>query len=119
MNTDAVMCMALTSARPSRTPLSFNAASTCGVMLRNARRPGVSNQSSLRYDFTVFLRRPSLALGAEFGCRESADCRRSTTTCANNGSCPTDAKPRADDVTVERDQSIPLYGDRDSQTNFC
>jgi hypothetical protein len=27
-----------------------------GVMLRNARRPGVSNQSSLRYDFTVFLR---------------------------------------------------------------
>jgi hypothetical protein len=39
MNTDAVMCMALTSAKPSRTPLSFKAASTCGVMLRNARRP--------------------------------------------------------------------------------
>src|ERR1700722_20383937 len=54
MNTDAVMCMALTSARPSRTPLSLKGASTCGVMLRNARRPGVSNQSSLRYDFTIF-----------------------------------------------------------------
>jgi hypothetical protein len=45
-------------------------------------------------------------LALEFGCRESADCRRSTTTCANNGSCPTDAKSRTDDVTVEQDQSI-------------
>jgi hypothetical protein len=34
------------------------------------------------------------------------------------GSCPTDAKPSTDDVTVERDQSIPKYGHRDSQTDF-
>ena len=62
---------------------------------------------------------PSLALGAlEFGCRESADCRRSTTTCANNGSCRTDATPSTDDVTLERDQSIPKYCHRDSQTDF-
>jgi hypothetical protein len=57
-------------------------------------------------------------LALEFGCRESADYRHSTTTCASNGSCPTDAKPSTDDVTVERDQSIPKYGHRDSQTDF-
>ena len=48
MKTEAVMCMALTSASPSLTPLSFSAASTSGVMLMNARRVAVSNHNSLR-----------------------------------------------------------------------
>jgi hypothetical protein len=48
MKTEAVMCIALTSARPSRMPLSRKQSSTCGVMLINPRRDGRLNQSSLR-----------------------------------------------------------------------
>src|ERR1019366_2202233 len=55
MNTEAVMCMALTSASPSLTPLSRRHVSTCGVILMKARRPGTLNHSSLRKDFTVLL----------------------------------------------------------------
>ena len=59
MKTDAVMCMALMSAMPSRTSLSFKAASTCGVILRNARRPSVSDHSSLRKDLLCLSDCPS------------------------------------------------------------
>jgi hypothetical protein len=54
MNTDAVMCMVLTSAKPSRTTLLQRGLDLQGNV---EKRPalGVSNQSSLRYDFTVFL----------------------------------------------------------------
>src|SRR6185503_13082572 len=51
MKTLAVMCMALQSRSPSRMPLSFKHASTCGVMLRSCRRSGTSNQNSFRKDF--------------------------------------------------------------------
>src|SRR5271157_4609404 len=53
MKTEAVMCMALTSTKPSLTPLSRRQSSTSRVMLRNARRPGTSNHNSLRKDFTL------------------------------------------------------------------
>src|ERR1035437_1515803 len=53
MNTEAVMCMALISTKPSLTPLSRRQSSTSRVMLRNARRPGTSNHNSLRKDFTL------------------------------------------------------------------
>src|ERR1051326_5754156 len=53
MNTDAVMCMALTRQMPSLILLSRKAVSTCGVMFRNARRVGTSNDSSLRKLFMV------------------------------------------------------------------
>ena len=52
------MCMALQSRRPSLTPLSRRHDSTCGVMLTNARLPGMSNQSSFRKLFIFHL--PSL-----------------------------------------------------------
>src|ERR1035438_4162285 len=53
MNTEAVMCMALISTKPSLTPLSRRQSSTSRVILRNARRPGTSNHNSLRKDFTL------------------------------------------------------------------
>jgi len=53
MNTDAVICIALTSTNPSRTSLSRRHSSIWGVMLINATRVGVLNQSSLRKFFNV------------------------------------------------------------------
>src|ERR1019366_1278660 len=53
MKTEAVMCMALISTKPSLTPLSRRHSSTSCVMLRNARRAGTSNHNSLRKDFTL------------------------------------------------------------------
>src|SRR5262245_57827436 len=50
------MCMAFTRHSPSRTPLSFKASSTSGVMFRYALLSGVSNQSSFRCDFMVVAR---------------------------------------------------------------
>src|SRR6266702_3164339 len=64
MNTEAVMCMALTSTKPSLMPLSLRQVCTSGVMLRNARRPGTSNQSSLRKDFTLPLWLPDNIVAA-------------------------------------------------------
>jgi len=52
MKTDAVMCMALTRHRPSRTPLWLTSSSIFGVMLMNPRRPGISNQRYSVSDFT-------------------------------------------------------------------
>ena len=52
MKTEAVMCMALTSTRPSRTPLSRTAASTCGVMFTNAIRAG---RLKVRYSVCDFI----------------------------------------------------------------
>src|SRR4051794_17677987 len=40
MKTLAVMCIALTRQRPSRTPLALSTRSTSGVMFTNPRRPG-------------------------------------------------------------------------------
>src|SRR5687767_13404274 len=51
MKTDAVMCMALTRHKPSRTPLWLTSSSTFGVMLMNPRRPGTSNQRCSVSDF--------------------------------------------------------------------
>ena len=48
MNTDAVMCIALTSTSPSRTPLSATQRSTSRVMFSKPTRAGISNHSSLR-----------------------------------------------------------------------
>ena len=56
MKTLAVMCIALTSTRPSRTPLSRIAASTSGVMLTNARRVFVWTVRTLRWVFMVGIR---------------------------------------------------------------
>src|SRR5512137_1655150 len=51
MNTEAVMCMALTRQSPSRIPLVATASSTCPVMLMKARRAGVVKVSTSRCDF--------------------------------------------------------------------
>src|SRR5882762_10412721 len=54
MNTEAVMCMALTRQRPSFTPLWATRSSTAPVMLRKPRRCGTSNQ---RYSVRDFMAR--------------------------------------------------------------
>ena len=51
MKTLAVICIGLQSNRPSWMPLSRRHLSTWSVILMNALRVEVSNQSSLRYDF--------------------------------------------------------------------
>src|SRR6478735_2554689 len=61
MKTDAVMCIAFTSARPSRTLLSSMQSCTCFVTLMKATLVGVLNQSSLRWDFIVFRPFPLLS----------------------------------------------------------
>lgn len=50
----SLMCIALTRASPSRMPLARSHSATCGVMLTNCRRRGISNKSSLRKVFTGF-----------------------------------------------------------------
>src|SRR5579884_2079107 len=52
MNTEAVMCMALTRQRPSRTPLWATNFSIRSVMLTKPRRLGISNQ---RYSVSDFM----------------------------------------------------------------
>src|SRR5512139_2642984 len=51
MKTLAVMCIAFTRQSPSRTPLSFTAASTCGVMLTKSILAGTLNVRVLRWLF--------------------------------------------------------------------
>src|SRR5205823_6689325 len=51
INTLEVMCMALTSTKPSFTPDSSMTRWTSTVMLVKPRRAGRENQSSLRWDF--------------------------------------------------------------------
>src|SRR6266478_2081932 len=51
MNTEAVICMALTRQRPSVTPLWWTSSSIFGVMLMNPRRSGTSNQRCSVSDF--------------------------------------------------------------------
>src|SRR6187551_1426248 len=51
MNTDAVMCMALTRHKPSLMALSLTSSSISGVMLRIPRLAGTSNQRCLVSDF--------------------------------------------------------------------
>src|SRR5579862_7856728 len=48
MKTDAVMCMAFTRHRPSRTPLLRTRSSIVRVMFTNPRRFGTSNHNSSR-----------------------------------------------------------------------
>ena len=52
MNTDAVMCIALTSTRPSLTPLLRTAASTFGVMFSKPTRAGMLK---VRYSVCDFI----------------------------------------------------------------
>src|SRR5271165_6616940 len=68
MKTEAVICIAFTSTKPSRTPLSLRQSVTWPVILTKPRRAGTSNQSSLRKVFTVNLRLQGMAiLGADSG----------------------------------------------------
>src|ERR1700751_1128319 len=53
MKTDAVICIAFTSTRPSFTPLSRTAAATSFVILTNPRREGTSNHNSFLRLFMV------------------------------------------------------------------
>src|SRR6478752_3106974 len=61
MKTLAVMCIALISASPSRTPLSSTAASTWGVMFTKSIRAGTLKVRTWRWDFMeCFGRHPLL-----------------------------------------------------------
>src|SRR5215217_1788896 len=55
MNTLAVMCIALTSTRPSRTQLWRTASATRAVMFTNPTRPGTVN---VKYSVSDFIRPP-------------------------------------------------------------
>src|SRR5438067_3190935 len=55
MNTLAVMCIALTRHKPSRTPLRWTAAATSGVIFTKSIRAGMLNFSSSRCDFIAIL----------------------------------------------------------------
>ena len=57
MKTLAVMCIVLTSTRPSCTPLLRTASSTCGVMFRNAIFDGMLNVRYSVCDFMLASRR--------------------------------------------------------------
>src|SRR5687768_6061344 len=66
MNTEAVMCMALTRTMPSLTPLFLTAASTFGVMFSNPPRAGMLK---VRYSVCDFMAReypayPVVGVGA-------------------------------------------------------
>src|SRR5262245_18042259 len=63
MKTEAVMCMAFTRHRPSRTPLSRTALSTASVMFSNPTRSGTWKVSVLRRLFNS----PPSAVGGEEG----------------------------------------------------
>jgi hypothetical protein len=58
------MCIALTSASPSRTPLARTHSAICEVMFTNCLRRGISNRSSLRKFFTGSRCGPGQAIGA-------------------------------------------------------
>src|SRR5258708_6966336 len=55
MNTDAVMCMALTRQRASWTRLFSTSCSTVGVMFTKPRRFGTSNHKCSVSDFMAFV----------------------------------------------------------------
>src|SRR5689334_8216961 len=69
MKTEAVMCMALTSTRPSWTPLFLTAASTWAVMLMKSIRAGTLNVRcsvcAFMFEFPGSGRRSGEEVGAE------------------------------------------------------